>query len=71
MYDAALPDRGVTVRRWLSRPVGRLAGLVFLPDATRGSARRRFAGRERVSRRNQAPATRGVADGAGGRLSRG
>jgi transcriptional regulator with XRE-family HTH domain len=50
MFDAALPLRGHSIRRWLRQPRGEIAGLLFLPDAPRGSARRARAGRLRVNR---------------------
>jgi transcriptional regulator with XRE-family HTH domain len=33
-FDAALPDRGQAVRRWLRAPTVTTAGLLFLPDDT-------------------------------------
>jgi transcriptional regulator with XRE-family HTH domain len=57
MYEAALPDRGTSVRRWLRRPAGPLAGLLFLPDSTPSGSRRRFTGRVRVNRPNLARTT--------------
>ena len=36
IFDAALPTRGRAVRAWLRRPVGGIAGVLFLSDA--GSA---------------------------------
>jgi transcriptional regulator with XRE-family HTH domain len=50
LFDAALPDRGWAVRRWLSKPSGSIAGLLFLPDSTRDGTRRSTAGRSRVNR---------------------
>ena len=64
MYEAALPDRGPAVRRWLREPKGAFAGLLFLPDATRSGARRRFAGRDRVNRPRAARTTPRMASGA-------
>lgn len=49
LFNAALPARGREVRRWLQRPSGAFAGLLFLPDATPGSTRRSTAGRSRVN----------------------
>jgi transcriptional regulator with XRE-family HTH domain len=40
-FRAALPARTVEVRRWLRAPAGRLAGILFLPDAHHTSARHR------------------------------
>jgi transcriptional regulator with XRE-family HTH domain len=54
MFDAALPVRNREVRRWLRSPVGTIAGLLFLPDAPPGSARRRSAARQRVNRPSRA-----------------
>ncbi len=54
LFDAALPDRGWTVRRWLSRPSGSIAGLLFLPDSTGDGTRRSTAGRSRVNRPRRA-----------------
>jgi transcriptional regulator with XRE-family HTH domain len=50
LFDAALPVRGRAVRQWLRQPVGALAGLWFLRDATRGSTTRTTTGRSRVNR---------------------
>lgn len=44
IFDTALPTRTVAVRHWLRRPVGTLAGILFLPDA------RHVGGRHRVGR---------------------
>ena len=49
-YDAALPDRGTTTRRWLKRPDRPLAGLLFLANASQGGTRRAMVARERVRR---------------------
>jgi transcriptional regulator with XRE-family HTH domain len=54
LFDAALPDRGWQVRRWLGAPDRPLNGLLFLSDAPRGSVRRTTAGRSRVRRRRPA-----------------
>jgi len=35
-FRSAFPDRGVAVTAWLRRPGGRISGLLFLPDSTRG-----------------------------------
>lgn len=37
--EAAFPDRGRVVWRWLRRPVGRLRGLVFFASTNRGGSR--------------------------------
>lgn len=47
-YDAALPDRGTTVRQWLARPTEPLAGLLFLADDSHDGTRRGNPSRERV-----------------------
>jgi transcriptional regulator with XRE-family HTH domain len=54
LFGAALPDRGWVVRRWLSKPSGSIAGLLFLPDSTGDGARRTTAGRSRVNRPRRA-----------------
>jgi transcriptional regulator with XRE-family HTH domain len=69
MYASALPARGAEVRRWLRRPSGPMAGILFLPDATRDGVNRRQPGRERVRRPNLPQTTPAVAHGAGGRRS--
>ena len=56
-YEVALPARGAPVRRWLSQPVGPMAGLLFVADDSQGIAKRRAPGRERV-RRARSPQTR-------------
>ena len=52
-YRSALPDRGPVVRRWLRRPVGPLAGLLFLPYISDGGVRRSTTGVTRVRARNR------------------
>jgi transcriptional regulator with XRE-family HTH domain len=47
-YGIALPDRGATVRSWLRTPDRPLAGLLFLPYASRAGTRRSPTGIERV-----------------------
>jgi transcriptional regulator with XRE-family HTH domain len=47
-FLAALPHRLVHVRRWLVRPAGRLAGLVFFSDQRGGQVLQRFAHAERM-----------------------
>jgi transcriptional regulator with XRE-family HTH domain len=58
-YRAAFPDRGRDVRNWIRRPVGPMSGLLFVPFASRESARDAAMGRQRV-RRRQSPVS-GVA----------
>jgi hypothetical protein len=53
-YDTALPDRNVEVRRWIRKPTGPLAGLLFLTNASPGSTKRASTGRERVRRPSEA-----------------
>jgi transcriptional regulator with XRE-family HTH domain len=53
-YDVALPDRNVDVRRWIRKPAGELAGLLFLTIASAGSTKRASTGRERVRRPSHA-----------------
>ena len=54
LFGAALPDRGWAVRRWLAKPVGRISGVLFLPDSTGDGIRRSTAGRSRVNRPRRA-----------------
>jgi len=49
-FATAFPLRGRSVRRWLRRPLGTVSGLLFVSNATAGSARRRATGRFRVRR---------------------
>jgi transcriptional regulator with XRE-family HTH domain len=53
-YDTVLPDRNVEVRRWIRRPAGGLAGLLFLTIASPGSTKRASTARERVRRPSRA-----------------
>lgn len=55
MFATAFPVRGRAVRRWLVQPTAAIAGLLFLPDSTPGSARRRATGRQRVNRPKRPP----------------
>lgn len=48
VFRTAFPVRGRAVVGWLARPSGSMAGLLFLPFATRGSTRQRVTGRQRV-----------------------
>jgi transcriptional regulator with XRE-family HTH domain len=50
-FATVFPERGWSVRRWLRTPNGVLAGLLFLPFATRGGTRRGATGVQRVRRR--------------------
>ena len=49
LFAAALPDRRATVRQWLAKPAGPLAGLIFLSDSTQSGIRRQRVGRCRVN----------------------
>lgn len=49
VFDAALPVRSWDVRRWLQKPDGLIAGLLFLSDSTRNGIRRTSTGRNRVN----------------------
>ena len=49
-YDAALPDRGGTVRRWLRTPENAISGLLFVAYDSHGNPNRGLGGRERVRR---------------------
>ncbi len=54
-YAAALPARGWEVRRWLRRPAGPIAGLMFLSTATGGGTNAAIPGQERVRRPKSGP----------------
>jgi transcriptional regulator with XRE-family HTH domain len=53
-YDTALADRNVEVRRWIRKPTGPLAGLLFLTNSSPGSTKRASMARERVRRPSHA-----------------
>ena len=53
-YRAALPWRGVDVRRWLHAPDGPIAGLLFVAYDRDGSARSSIGARQRVTRSRHA-----------------
>ena len=55
LFAAAYPQRAVGVRRWLRRPLGPLAGLMFLHNATRDGATKRITGRQRVRSPHSSP----------------
>ena len=55
LFKAALPHRNAEVRRWIARPDGPLAGLLFLSYDKRDGTRRTTAGRTRVRTRRMAP----------------
>jgi transcriptional regulator with XRE-family HTH domain len=57
LFDAALPDRGIDVRRWLASPSGRLGGRMFLAPSTGSAVIKRRGGRHRI-RQSAAPARR-------------
>jgi transcriptional regulator with XRE-family HTH domain len=51
LLDAAFPDRGPSVRRWLRAPAGQLSGILFVPadaNIARGDRRAGGAGVQRV-----------------------
>jgi transcriptional regulator with XRE-family HTH domain len=48
IFAAALPDRGIAVRRWIRSPRDGLSGILFLPDDARGGVRRGTTGVTRV-----------------------
>jgi transcriptional regulator with XRE-family HTH domain len=51
VLDAAFPARGTTVRRWLRRPTGNMAGILFVRDMNPGNRTHQLPGRKRVRRR--------------------
>jgi transcriptional regulator with XRE-family HTH domain len=53
-YDAVLPARGSQVGRWLRKPDRPIAGLIFVPVVSHGSARRTARGPDRVNRASRA-----------------
>src|SRR5262249_27254690 len=57
-FDAVLPDRGWTVRRWLRRPSGPLNGILFLPLNGQASNRRTSGGSHRVRRPSEVQMSR-------------
>ncbi len=50
MFDAALPERNLAIRRWLLHPQGALAGLWFLSDSPGRGVGRTSGARLRVNR---------------------
>jgi transcriptional regulator with XRE-family HTH domain len=48
VLEAALPTRGVELRRWLKSPVGTCAGIGLLPPSRRGGGKRAHGGPHRV-----------------------
>jgi transcriptional regulator with XRE-family HTH domain len=52
ILDTSLPDRGATVRNWLRRPQGHLAGVLFVSDTNSGCDTSRGGGSKRVRHRN-------------------
>jgi transcriptional regulator with XRE-family HTH domain len=71
-YDVALPARGGTVRAWIGKPNGPIAGILFVAFGDHGSTRRARRGRERVRRakRAQVTATTQLAAAAAGPTDR-
>jgi transcriptional regulator with XRE-family HTH domain len=57
-FETAFPLRGRAVRPWLREPEATVSALLFLPNATRGSARRRATGRMRVRKAKPARTSR-------------
>ncbi len=47
-FDSVLPERTTSVRRWLRRPAGPIAGIWFLPPITPGDAKQISTGSHRV-----------------------
>ena len=56
ILDTAFPTRGSAVRKWLRRPSGDLAGLIFVSDTNPGGGTRVGGGAKRVRRRPATPA---------------
>jgi transcriptional regulator with XRE-family HTH domain len=54
-YRAAFPVTGVAVRRWLRRPDGPMAGLLFLPYVPSTHARKPTTGMQRVRKPRARP----------------
>ncbi len=50
-FDRAYPARTRAVRRWIAQPIGRIAGLAFLPSSPRTTARHRVGTQSRTGRR--------------------
>jgi hypothetical protein len=59
VLDVMFPARGREVRAWLRRPVGDMAGILFVPDTNRGGGNRDQRGRRRVRRLSAGHAERG------------
>jgi transcriptional regulator with XRE-family HTH domain len=62
VLEAALPARGVAVRRWLRSPVGDCAGVLFVADTNRGGDTWRRGGPRRIR-----PARASVTEARGAR----
>jgi transcriptional regulator with XRE-family HTH domain len=52
ILDAAFPARGAEIRRWLEKPIGDQAGILFVPNTNPGGGTRVGGGVKRVRRRN-------------------
>ncbi len=63
LLDGFLPDRGWTVRRWITEPGGRLRGIAFLPGIHGANARRLGNGRVRVGASRARASERGPGRG--------
>ena len=49
-FASALPDRTIACRRWLRRPAGRLAGILFVAESRRETVLQQPCGARRVRR---------------------
>jgi transcriptional regulator with XRE-family HTH domain len=54
VLDAAFPDRGAVVRRWLRAPVGPLSGILFVADSSMSGPNGATVGVQRVRIRGKA-----------------
>lgn len=57
VLEAAFPDRGVVVRRWLRAPAGPMAGILFLADISMGGRTGPTVGIQRVRIRQRGGST--------------
>ncbi|HET7029371.1 MAG TPA: helix-turn-helix domain-containing protein [Candidatus Limnocylindrales bacterium] len=63
-FESALPDRNVAVRRWIRRPAGPCAGILFLSDDAPGDVRGKTTGVSRVHHARAAQELRQMTPGA-------
>jgi HTH-type transcriptional regulator/antitoxin HipB len=63
LLDHVYPARGHEVRRWLRRPLGRLAGILFLSTTKTVGDRRDFTSRRRIAGRPRELAERAAGPG--------